>query len=261
MTKGDDDDDEDESAKVQAALANAATVKKQKEMVAREAGEMVAKEAEETVTREAEEMAEQEESKTEDNGSECRDQGGQGKKCPAKEVALPPPPKCDNEDEEEDECEDDEMPPLVDTDFDEDEDEGMGQFTCEADPTGTAFVTITFEGHTPSMTLTFMDSGASDYFFHNHEDFTEYTLVAFHTGSSAMERKGTFEILGQGTAMKMFRLDGKNIKLTFKNVLHSLSLAANVISVSALDKAGLSTVFSNSQAAVHDRSGKEVFAG
>ncbi len=106
-----------------------------------------------------------------------------------------------------------------------------------------------------------MDSGASDYFFRNREDFTEYTPVAFRTGSSAMEGKGTFEILGQGTATKTFRLDGKDIKLTFKNALHSPSLAANLISVSALDKAGLSTVFSNGRAAVRDRSGKEVFAG
>ncbi|PBK84051.1 hypothetical protein ARMGADRAFT_1037410 [Armillaria gallica] len=91
--EGNDDDNKDESAKVQAALANAATVKKQKKMVAREAGEVAAREAEETVAREAEEMVEQEESKMEDNGSECRGQGGQGKKCPAKEVAPPPPPK------------------------------------------------------------------------------------------------------------------------------------------------------------------------
>ncbi|KAK0221148.1 hypothetical protein EDD85DRAFT_739602, partial [Armillaria nabsnona] len=56
-------------------------------------------------------------------------------------------------------------------------------------------------------------------------------------------------------------LDGKDVKLTFKNTLHSPSLAANLISVSTLDKAGLSTVFSNGRAAVHNRSGKEVFIG
>ncbi len=177
------------------------------------------------------------------------------------DLDMPPLTAFSDDEDEEEEREDDEMPPLVDADFDEDEDEGMGQFTCEADPAGTAFVTTTFEGRTPSVTLTFMDSGASDYFFRNREDFTEYTPVAFRTGSSAVEGKGTFEILGQGTATKTFRLDGKDIKLTFKNALHSPSLAANLISVSALDKAGLSTVFSNGRAAVRDRSGKEVFAG
>ncbi|PBK96026.1 hypothetical protein ARMGADRAFT_1077541 [Armillaria gallica] len=165
-----------------------------------------------------------------------------------------------SDNEEEDVHEDDEMPPLVDPDFDEDKAGEIGQFTCEADPARTAFVTTTFEGCTPSVTLTFMDSGTSNYFFRNREDFVEYTPVAFHTGSSAIEGKGTFEILGQGTATKTFRLDGKDIKLTFKNALHSPSLAANLISVSALDKAGLSTVFSNGGATVHDRSGKEVFA-
>ncbi len=170
-------------------------------------------------------------------------------------------PFTDVEDEDEADKPDDDMPPLVDPDFDEEEFERMSQFTCEADPAGTAFVTTTFEGHTPSVTLTFMDSGASDCFFRNHEDFTEYTLVAFRTGSSAVEGKGTFEILGQGTVTKTFRLDGDDVKLTFKNVLHSPLLAANLVSVSALDKAGLSTVFSNGRAAVQDKSGKEIFAG
>lgn len=174
---------------------------------------------------------------------------------------LDMPPLTDVEDEDEADEPDDDMPPLVDPDFDEEEFERMSQFTCEADPAGTAFVTTTFEGRTPSVTLTFMDSGASDYFFQNREDFTEYTPVAFRTGSSAIEGKGTFEILGQGTVTKTFRLDGDDVKLTFKNALHSPSLAANLISVSALDKAGLSTVFSNGRAAVRDKSGKEIFAG
>lgn len=100
---------------------------------------------------------------------------------------LEMPPLTDVEDEDEADEPEDDMPPLVDADFDEEEFERVGQFTCEADPAGTAFVTTTFEGRTPSVTLTFMDS------------------VAFRTGSSAVEGKGTFEILGQGTAMKTFR--------------------------------------------------------
>lgn len=59
----------------------------------------------------------------------------------------------------------------------------------------------------PAITLTFMDSGASDYFFRNREDFIDYKPVAFRTGSSAIEGKGTFEILGQGTSrMRCTRL-------------------------------------------------------
>ncbi len=109
------------------------------------------------------------------------------------ETDLEMPPLTDVEDEDEADEPEDDMPPLVDADFDEEEFERVGQFTCEADPAGTAFVTTTFEGHTPSVTLTFMDSGASDCFFQNHEDFTEYTPVAFHTDSSAVEGKGTFD--------------------------------------------------------------------
>ncbi len=148
------------------------------------------------------------------------------------------PPLTDVEDEDEADEADDNMPPLIDADFDEDEFERMSQFTCEADPAGTAFMTTTFEGCTPSVILTFMDSGASNYFFRNRDDFTEYTPVAFCTGSSAIEGKGMFEILGQGTVTKTFRLDGNDIKLTFKNALHSPSLAANLVSVSADEPLG-----------------------
>lgn len=157
-----------------------------------------------------------------------------------------------NEEEEED---DNVMPPLHDIDAKDD------KITCDVEPEDLAFVIMTFEGRTPSTTLMFMDSGARDYFFRNREDLTKYTPVAFCTGSSAVEGKGTFDILGKGMVTKTFRLDGRDIKLTFKNALHSPSLAANLISVSSLDKAGLSTVFSNGQAVICDGSGHEGFTG
>ncbi|KAK0209436.1 hypothetical protein IW262DRAFT_1469034 [Armillaria fumosa] len=70
----------------------------------------------------------------------------------------------DDDDKDEDEYDDntdkDERPPLID-------EHAAGCFTCEAEPAGSAFVTMTFEECTPAVTLTFMDSGASNYFFHN----------------------------------------------------------------------------------------------
>ncbi|KAK0224225.1 hypothetical protein IW262DRAFT_1459279 [Armillaria fumosa] len=167
----------------------------------------------------------------------------------------------DNDDEVVTEDKNEEMPPLVGTDASKKDVESIGHFTCKADPTMTAFVTTTFEGHTPAITLTFIDSGASDYFFRNCNNFMEYMPVAFHTGLLAVEGKGTFNILGQSTATKVFRLNGRDVKLMFKNALQLPSLATNLISISALDKAGLSTVFSDGHAVVCDKSGKEIFAG
>ncbi len=76
-----------------------------------------------------------------------------------------------------------------------------------------------------------------------------------------MEATGQVEILGRGTMSKTFVSEGKHIKLTFKNVLHSPFLAANLISISALDKAGLSMIFADEKAVVKDKSGSEIFVG
>ncbi|KAK0186583.1 hypothetical protein F5146DRAFT_1142957 [Armillaria mellea] len=176
---------------------------------------------------------------------------------------MPTLTNVDDDDEEEDNEENDSddeadnMPALTSVNDDDDDVEVI----CKAETEDRAFVTTTFKGHTPAMTLTFMDSGTSDYFFKNCEDFTDYTPVMFCTGSSAIEGKGTFEILEKGTVSKTFCLDGRDVKLTFKNALHSPSLTANLMSVSSLDRAGLSIIFSKGCAAVHDQSGKEIFAG
>ncbi len=169
---------------------------------------------------------------------------------------------------------DDEMPSLQDVDANSDEEEETEQpdvcmesniiveeIFLDVEPADRAFVTTMFEGQNLSVMLTFMDSGASDFFFKNEEDFTDYMPCAFHMGTSAVETTGQFDILGKGTATNMFVSDGKAVKLTFKNALHSPSLAANLISISALDKAGLSTVFTDGKAVVKDKSGHELFVG
>ncbi len=90
----------------------------------------------------------------------------------------------DDDEEEESDNEADDMPALtsVDDDDDEDEidseDEETDEVICEAETEDRAFVTTTFEGRTPAVTLTFMDSGASDLLPSRiREDFTDYTPV------------------------------------------------------------------------------------
>ncbi|KAK0211836.1 hypothetical protein IW262DRAFT_1467225 [Armillaria fumosa] len=124
------------------------------------------------------------------------------------DLEMPSLTSIDDNDEKEERLDDNnnETLLLVDTDFNDDK--VTRQYVCEADPARNVFAITTFEGCTPAVTLTFVNSGASDYFFQNYDNFTEYTPVVFYMGSSAIEEKGTFEILGQGTVTKIFRLNG-----------------------------------------------------
>lgn len=135
------------------------------------------------------------------------------------------------------------------------------EYTCDVPNSARAYVTSTFSEYKPHTTLNFLDSGASDHFMKSREDFTDYTPVAYRTGSSAVQGKGTFAINGTGTAVKHFRVMGKLVKITFKNALHAPSLAANLISVSALDAAGLFTTFGGGRAVIHKGDGQEIFSG
>ncbi|KAJ7736927.1 hypothetical protein B0H16DRAFT_1214845, partial [Mycena metata] len=78
------------------------------------------------------------------------------------------------------------------------------------------------------------DSGASDHFFRNREDFATYDVIAARTGKSALASEGDFAIVGKGNVKKVFRVDGKLVHVTFTNVLHAPSLSANLVSVSQL---------------------------
>ncbi|KAJ7321302.1 hypothetical protein DFH08DRAFT_818671 [Mycena albidolilacea] len=80
-----------------------------------------------------------------------------------------------------------------------------------------AFVSRTFENHSPKTTITFLDS--------------------------ALASEGDFAIVGKGTVTKVYKLDVKVVHLTFRNTLHAHSLSANLVSVSQFDKAGYYSTF------------------
>ena len=88
-----------------------------------------------------------------------------------------------------------------------------------------------------------MDSGASDTMFISRESFNEYKLIIPHTGDLAKAVDGNFEIIGRGTVVQWYLIDGQEQDITYTWALHMPTLNANLISISAFDRAGLTTMF------------------
>ena len=108
---------------------------------------------------------------------------------------------------------------------------------------------------------TFMDSGASDTMFVSRDVFTEYKPTTSRTGDSAKAMNGSFEILGEGNVIQQYNIDGKAQKITYTRALHTPTLNANLISIGALDKAGLTTTFENGQGTTRRADGTVVLSG
>lgn len=88
-----------------------------------------------------------------------------------------------------------------------------------------------------------MDSGASNTMFILKEAFTEYKPITPRTRDSAKAVDGGFEIVGEGNVLQWYQIDGKERDITYTRALHTPTLNANLVSVSALDRAGLTTTF------------------
>src|ERR1700678_1005050 len=108
---------------------------------------------------------------------------------------------------------------------------------------------------------TFMDSGASDTMFVSRDMFDEYTPIESRIGDSAKAIGGGFEIVGEGNIVQRYRVNGKECKVTYTCALHTPSLNANLISISAFDKAGLTTTFTDGQGTIRKGDGTIVLAG
>ena len=79
-----------------------------------------------------------------------------------------------------------------------------------------------------------MDSGASNMMFVSREMFIEYTLIASQVGDSAKAVDGGFKIVGEGSVIQWYQVDGKECTVTYTRALHTPALNANLISISAL---------------------------
>ena len=112
-----------------------------------------------------------------------------------------------------------------------------------------ALITKGFKGFQKGKTLTFMDSGASDTMFISKDSFVGYKPVS-RTGESAKATGGEFKIIGEGDVTQCYLVDGGEQTITYTHALHAHTLNANLISVSALDRAGLLITFGGGKGVV-----------
>jgi hypothetical protein len=109
---------------------------------------------------------------------------------------------------------------------------------------------------------TFLDSGASDTMFVSRTMFNEYIPIASRVGDSAKAIGGGFEIVGEGNIVQQYQVNGKEQTITYTRALHTPSLNANLISISAFDRAGLTTTtFGNGRGIIRKADGTIVLEG
>ena len=123
-----------------------------------------------------------------------------------------------------------------------------------------ALVSKTFGHFHDGKVPTFIDSGASDTMFVLKDDFSVYKTVTPRSGDSAKAVDGAFEIIGEGTVIKNSIVDGREKKITYTRAIHAPALNANLISVSAFDRAGLSVTFGGGHGIVQKPDGTAVLA-
>ena len=121
-----------------------------------------------------------------------------------------------------------------------------------------ALVSKNFQSFNGGRVPTFVDSGASDTMFVSRGDFDNYKSTSPRSGDSAKAVDGNFEIIGEGTVVKHYLVDGREKKLTYTRMIHTPTLNANLISVSAFDKAGLTTTFGGGRGVVRKNDGTTV---
>jgi hypothetical protein len=68
---------------------------------------------------------------------------------------------------------------------------------------------------------TFMDSGASDTMFVSRESFNDYKSITPRAGNSAKAVDGSFDIIGEGTVVQRYLVDGQERDITYTCALQS----------------------------------------
>jgi len=106
-----------------------------------------------------------------------------------------------------------------------------------------ALISKGFQVFSDGKVPTFMDSGASDTMFMLREAFDAYKAMQPRSSDSAKAVNGNFDIIGEGTVIKCYLVDEKEKTITYICAIHTPTLNANLISVSAFDRAGLTITF------------------
>ena len=106
-----------------------------------------------------------------------------------------------------------------------------------------------------------MDSGASDTMFVSKDEFSEYKPITPRAGDSAKAVDGNFEIVGEGNMTQWYKVEGRDRNITYTNALHAPALNTNLVSVGALDKAGITTTFGGGKGIARTSDGTIVLDG
>jgi transposase InsO family protein len=136
-----------------------------------------------------------------------------------------------------------------------------GQSGILIDDPPRALISQGFQSFQKGKVPTFMDSGASDTMFVSRNVFSDYKSVTPRKGDSAKAENGSFEIVGEGHVVQRYQVDGKERDITYTRALHTPALNANLVSVGALDKAGLITTFGNGKGVTCKADGTVVLSG
>ena len=129
------------------------------------------------------------------------------------------------------------------------------------DPPAVALISQGFQSFEKGKIPTFMDSGASDTMFVSRDAFTEYKPVSSRVGDSAKAKDGNFDIVGEGNVVQRYNVDGKDRKITYTRALHTPTLNANLVLISTLDRAGITTTFGGGKGVAQKADGTVVLAG
>jgi GAG-pre-integrase domain len=97
--------------------------------------------------------------------------------------------------------------------------------------------------------------------FVSKDSFADYKPISSRTGESVKVTNGDFEIIGEGNVTQRYNIDGGEQNVTYTRALHAPSLNANLVSISVLNKAGLTTTFGNGKGVVQKADGTTVLAG
>jgi transposase InsO family protein len=124
-----------------------------------------------------------------------------------------------------------------------------------------ALISKGFQNFQKGKIPSFMDSGASDTMFVSRDVFAEYKSIATRIGDSAKADNGGFEIIGEGSVTQRYQVEGKERDITYTRALHAPTLNANLISIGAFDKAGLTTTFGDGKGIVTKADGTIVLTG
>jgi hypothetical protein len=117
-----------------------------------------------------------------------------------------------------------------------------------------------FQGFQKRKIPTFMDSRANNIMFVSKDAFTEYKAVAPQNGDLAKAENGGFEIISKENIVQHYQVDGKERKITYTHALYTPMLNANLVSVSVMDKAKLTTIFGNRKGVIQKANGTVILA-